>query len=120
MSYSENEADDGRPGRGHDLGAVGHKVEQRGHDALCCMIKLVTQQRRQVSAEGKRDQSQSLDFLAGHRSTQMEWDIPHTSIDNQFKIPLSNPTNTPEFHFCPTALVVSWFQPSHKCFSHSS
>lgn len=45
MSYSENEADDGRPRRGHDFGTVGHKVEQRGHDALCCVIKLVTQQR---------------------------------------------------------------------------
>lgn len=43
-SYPENEADDGRPRRGHDFGTVGHKVEQSGHDALCCMIKLVTQQ----------------------------------------------------------------------------
>lgn len=61
-SYSEDEADDGRPRRGHDFGTVGHKVEQRGHDALCCMIKLVAQQRRQVSGEGKQE------------------------VDNQFKI----------------------------------
>lgn len=44
VSYSENEADDGNPGRGHDLGTVGHEVEQRGHDALCCMVELVAQQ----------------------------------------------------------------------------
>lgn len=42
--YPENEADDGRARRGHDLGTVGHEVQQRGHDALCRVVKLVTQQ----------------------------------------------------------------------------
>lgn len=49
-TYPENEPDDGRARRGHDFGAVGHEVEQRGHDALRCVIKLVAQQRRQMSA----------------------------------------------------------------------
>lgn len=43
-AHPENEADDGGAGRGHDFGAVGHEVEQYGHDALCCVVELVTQQ----------------------------------------------------------------------------
>lgn len=48
-SYPQDEADGGHPGRGHDLGAVGHQVEQRGHDALGAVVELVAQDGRQVS-----------------------------------------------------------------------
>lgn len=46
FSYSQNEADGGHSGCGHDFGAVGHQVQQRGHDALGSMVKLVTQDGR--------------------------------------------------------------------------
>jgi len=42
--YPEDETNGGHPGRGHDLGAVGHQVEQRGHDALGAVVKLVAEQ----------------------------------------------------------------------------
>lgn len=48
-SYPQDDADGGHPGRGHDLGAVGHQVEQRGHDALGAVVELVAQEGRQVS-----------------------------------------------------------------------
>lgn len=40
-SHPEDEADGGHSRRGHDFGAVGHEVEQDGHDALCSVVKLV-------------------------------------------------------------------------------
>lgn len=43
MSYPEDEADGGHSRCGHDFGTVGHKVQQCGHDALCSVVKLVTQ-----------------------------------------------------------------------------
>ena len=43
MSYPEDEADGDHPGCGHDFGAVGHEVQQSGHDALCSVVKLVSQ-----------------------------------------------------------------------------
>lgn len=46
LSYSQDEADGGHSGRGHDFGAVGHQVQQRGHDALRSVVKLVTQDGR--------------------------------------------------------------------------
>lgn len=50
-SYPQDEADGGHARRGHDFGTVGHEVEQRGHDALRSMVKLVTQDRGQMSVE---------------------------------------------------------------------
>lgn len=44
QTYSENEADDHHSGRGHDFGAVGHQVEQRGHDAFSPVVKFIPQQ----------------------------------------------------------------------------
>lgn len=43
-SYPQDEADGGHSGRGHDLGAVGHQVEKRGHDALSAVVELVAQE----------------------------------------------------------------------------
>jgi len=43
--YPEDEADGGHSGRGHDLGAVGHEAQQRGHDALRAVVELDPQYR---------------------------------------------------------------------------
>lgn len=43
-SHPQDEADGGHSRRGHDFGTVGHEVQQRGHDALRPVVKLVTQQ----------------------------------------------------------------------------
>lgn len=52
-SHPQDEADGGHSRRGHDFGTVGHEVQQRGHDALRPVVKLVTQQWRQMSERGK-------------------------------------------------------------------
>ena len=43
VAHPQDEADGDHPRRGHDLGAVGHQVEERGHDALRPVVKLVAQ-----------------------------------------------------------------------------
>lgn len=65
-SYPQDEADGGHPGRGHDLGAVGHQVEQRWHDALGAVVELVAQDGRQVSvgrASSNQDNKNTRQFF---------------------------------------------------------
>lgn len=51
VPYPQDEADGGHSRRGHDFGTVGHEIQQRGHDALCSVVKLVAQDRRQMSVK---------------------------------------------------------------------
>lgn len=58
LTHPEDEADGGHPRRGHDLGAVGHEVQQDGHDALGAVVELVPQQGGQVPV-GRRGRGQA-------------------------------------------------------------
>lgn len=55
-TYSEDEADDGHAGGGHDFGTVGDQVEQDGHGGLGRMVEAAAQHRRQVAEKRVRGQ----------------------------------------------------------------
>lgn len=48
-TYSEDEADGGHAGGGHDFGTVGDQVEQDGHGGLGRVVEAAAQHRRQVA-----------------------------------------------------------------------
>lgn len=48
-TYSEDEADGGHAGGGHDFGTVGDQVEQNGHGGLGRVVEAAAQHRRQVA-----------------------------------------------------------------------
>lgn len=63
-TYSEDEADGGHAGGGHDFGTVGDQVEEDRHDGLCRVVEATAEHRRQVA--GDRRAEQTLGFVQPH------------------------------------------------------
>lgn len=54
-AYSEDEADGGHAGGGHDFGTVGNQVEEDRHGGLCRVVEAAAEHRRQVTGDRRAE-----------------------------------------------------------------
>lgn len=57
-TYSEDEADGGHAGGGHDFGTVGDQVEEDRHGGLCRVVEPAAEHRRQVTGDRRAEKHQ--------------------------------------------------------------
>lgn len=71
-TYSEDEADGGHSGGGHDFGTVGDQVEEDRHDGLCRVVEATAEHRRQVAGDRRAEQTGLFNYIINMCSTEQQ------------------------------------------------